>query len=48
MKVAVENDIYLKKKPGYSLSWEFTMDKSGAENIKMVQALAFNSMFYFI
>ncbi|KAL6836938.1 hypothetical protein V8C40DRAFT_228754 [Trichoderma camerunense] len=43
MKVAVDNDIYLKKKLGYSLSWKFTMDKSGAENIRMVQALAFNS-----
>lgn len=45
MKVAVETDIWLKKKPGYSLSWEFPMDESGGKNFAMIQALAFNSMF---
>lgn len=43
MKVAVETDIWLKKKPGYSLSWEFPMDESGGKNFAMIQALAFNS-----
>ncbi|KAJ4862291.1 hypothetical protein T069G_03245 [Trichoderma breve] len=43
MKVAVGNDIKLKKKPGYNLSWKFTIDESGAENFMMIQALAFHS-----
>ncbi|KAL7904035.1 hypothetical protein GGI35DRAFT_464162 [Trichoderma velutinum] len=43
MKVAVENDIRLKKTPDYSLSWKFTMDESGAQNFMMIRALAFNS-----
>ncbi|KAL7961058.1 hypothetical protein V8C34DRAFT_320308 [Trichoderma compactum] len=43
MKIAVDNDIKMKKKPGYELSWKFTMDKSGAENFMAIRALAFNS-----
>lgn len=45
MKVAVDNDNKLMKKPGYSLSWKITMDESGAENFRMIRLLAFNSMF---
>ncbi|KAK4066127.1 uncharacterized protein Triagg1_8195 [Trichoderma aggressivum f. europaeum] len=43
MKVAVDNDIKLKKKPGHELSWKFTRDKSGAENFMAIRALAFKS-----
>ncbi|KAL6794460.1 hypothetical protein J3E68DRAFT_406842 [Trichoderma sp. SZMC 28012] len=43
MKVAVDNDNKLKKKPGYELSWKITVDESGAENFRMIRMLAFNS-----
>ncbi|KAK0757604.1 hypothetical protein N5P37_009618, partial [Trichoderma harzianum] len=42
MKVAVDNDNKLKKKPGYELSWKITMDENGAENFRMIRILAFN------
>lgn len=45
MKVAVDNDNKLKKKPGYELSWKITMDEFGAENFRMIRILAFNSVF---
>ncbi|UKZ76002.1 hypothetical protein TrVFT333_003698 [Trichoderma virens FT-333] len=43
MKIAVENDIRLKKTPNYQLSWRITMDQKGAQNRRMIRALAFKS-----